>query len=217
MTRPRLLDLFCGAGGCSVGYHRAGFDIVGVDNRPQPRYPYEFVQADALTFPLDGYDVVHASPPCHEHSALASFRNGHGTGWMLPAIRQRLRDWGGPYVIENVAGADMPGALILCGASFGLRSGAYVLRRHRKFESNLFLMASGCACSSRILGVYGNGGGRKTRSPTRGPNGYTANAQERRELMGIDWMTRAELSQAIPPAYTEAIGEQLIAALAAAA
>ena len=106
MTRPRLLDLFCGAGGCSVGYHRAGFDVVGVDHVRQPRYPYEFVQADALTFPLDGYDAIHASPPCQAYSAAKNMWKGRLPDARHPdlvdATRERLIESGVPYVIENV-------------------------------------------------------------------------------------------------------------------
>ena len=210
--RPRLLDLFCGAGGCSVGYHRAGFDVVGVDNRPQPRYPYTFVQADAMRFPLDGFDAIHASPPCQDHSSLNNvIKVDHESGWMLPATRDRLRSWGGTYVIENVPGAPMVEPLMLCGASFGLYAGGYALRRHRLFESNVFLMGPGCACPRRILGVYGDGG------PGLYSRGRKASSGEARALMGIDWMNRREISQAIPPAYTQFIGEQLLTHLARAA
>jgi DNA (cytosine-5)-methyltransferase 1 len=211
VTRPRLLDLFCGAGGAAVGYHRAGFDVVGVDNRPQPRYPFEFVQADAMTYPLDGYDAVHASPPCQDHSDLSARVGVHGTGWMLQAILDRLETWGGAYVVENVESAPLPEALILCGASFGLGTNGRTLRRHRRFHSNLFLMGPGCACSNRIVGVYGTGGGGQM---TRG---YKATLAEAHAALGIDWMNRDEISQAIPPAYTQYIGELLLAHLAAEA
>ncbi len=218
--RPRLLDLFCGAGGCSVGYHRAGFDVVGVDINPQPNYPFEFHQADAMTYPLDGFAVVGASPPCQEHSVLAVLHSEpHGTGWMLDATRERLKASGLPYVIENVEAADMPGSLVLCGSEFGLtttteKHGRVWLKRHRRFESNVFLWgAGGCNCYGKLtVPVYGHGAG-GNRVNMRGPGV----AQASREVMGIDWMTRRELDQAIPPAYTEWIGLQLLEHLASEA
>src|SRR6266404_9137838 len=97
MTRPRLLDLFCGAGGAAEGYCRAGFAVTGVDISSQPRYPFTFIQADAMTFPLDGFDAVHASPPCQDHSATRDFGGDHGTGWMLTATRDRLAASGLPW------------------------------------------------------------------------------------------------------------------------
>ena len=200
----RLLDLFCGAGGAAVGYARAGFDVVGVDIVPQPHYPFSFIQADAMTYPLGGFDVIHASPPCQDHSTMVHIRGGHGTGWMLDSTRRRLAASGLPYVIENVESADMPGALILCGSSFGLGANGRGLRRHRRFESNLFLMGPPCACPRRIVGFYGTGG------PGQGNRGYKGTMAEAVTAMGIDWMTRRELSQAIPPAYTQHIGEQLL-------
>lgn len=215
--QPRLLDLFCKAGGASAGYARAGFDVTGVDIDPQPRYPYRFVQADAMTFPLDGYDVVAASPPCYDHSMLATRYDPDGTGWMLAATRTRLQAAGLPYVIECVAQADMPGSLVLCGTELGLTTrtalqGQVWLKRHRRFESNRWLWgAGGCNCRGKTgVPVYGHQS-RQKRMRWRGP-GVAAAA---REVMGIDWMTWAELSQAIPPAMTEFIGRQLIEQLAA--
>jgi DNA (cytosine-5)-methyltransferase 1 len=207
-ARPRLLDLFCGAGGAAMGYHRAGFDVTGVDNRPQPRYPFTFHRGDAMTWPLDGFDAVHASPPCQDHSDLRSRAGIHGTGWMLSATLDRLAASGIPWVVENVPGAPMPGALLLCGAAFGLGVDGYALRRHRLFLSDVWLMGPGCACGdSPVLGVYGTGGGgRMTR-------GVKADIRQARLLIDCPWMTTAELSQAIPPAYTEHVGLQMLAAL----
>lgn len=232
----RLLDLFCGAGGAAMGYHRAGFEVVGVDTKPQPRYPFRFVQADALTLVRDvlegcwhtpgpgsqclgHFDAVHASPPCFDHTALAAMTGGDGTGWMLDATRTLVAGWGLPYVIENVPGAPMPGALRLCGTEFGLRAidhdgGIVALRRHRYFESNAMLMgAGGCQHDPRIrwAGVYGG----NNNGPKRGRNcGYVPRIDVRRKLMDIDWMIRAEINLAIPPPpYTEHIGHQLMAAL----
>jgi hypothetical protein len=119
-VRPRLLDLFCGAGGAAVGYHRAGFDVVGVDINPQPRYPFEFHQADAMTFPLDGFDAIHASPPCqaYSHGTPPDKRSNHPD--LLDATRDRLNAAGLPWVIENVPRAPLRSPVILCGSQFDL-------------------------------------------------------------------------------------------------
>jgi DNA (cytosine-5)-methyltransferase 1 len=210
--KPRLLDLFCGAGGASKGYADAGFEVVGVDISPQPRYPFEFHQADAMTFPLDGFDVVHASPPCQRYSDLAK-RNGNAHEWpdLVPVTRLRLSSSGQPYVIENVEGSPLLSPTVLCGTSF---SGLRVLR-HRLFESNVPLVAPPHRGHPLVYTLdkrkahYGklnewtafvsvNGGG----------NCSVASA---RDAMGIDWMTKGELNEAIPPAYTEWIGRQLVA------
>lgn len=209
----RLLDLFCSAGGGAAGYAQAGFEVVGVDIEPQPRYPFEFVQADAMTFPLDGFDAIHASPPCQDHSALRSTHDAHGTGWMLLATVERLRASGVPWVIENVPGAKMNTGLILCGTQFDLKTiskekGEVWLRRHRLFQSSHLLWSPPrrCTCASRkIIGVYGNGDG--------GGRGWKGSHADRKAVMGIDWMNRNELSQSIPPAYTRFIGLQLLDAL----
>lgn len=216
----RLLDLFCGAGGAAVGYHRAGFEVVGVDINPQPHYPYEFHQADAMTYPLDGYDAIHASPPCHDHSTLRHTTGlDHGTGWMLDSTIARLKATAVPWVVENVENAKMPAdtySIVLCGSSFGLD-----VRRHRRFSSNLMLLAAPCdhawqtprfrsidyhqvrkerlAC---VVGVHGH-------------TNYAGEEQVRQAAMGIDWMGNYELTQAIPPAYTEHIGRQLLTHLEA--
>ena len=221
--RPRLLDLFCGAGGCSVGYHRAGFDVVGVDIDPHPDYPFEFVQADALAvlrgdvLDLGAFDVIHASPPCKSENPLRVMSERKHPNLLGPTL-DALRDRGGIWVVENVEATEqMPGALMLCGASFGLgatcRDGVYrPLRRHRLFESSVWLMGPGCMCDGRQpIGVYGTGGGGQM---TRG---YKAHPEEAREAMGIDWMTREDICQAIPPAYTQLVGEQLLTALERAA
>lgn len=215
--RPKLLDLFSGAGGAAAGYHRAGFDVVGVDIKPQPRYPFEFVQADAMTYPLDGFDAVHASPPCQDHSPLAKTSRIHGTGWMLQATIDRLAAAGLPWVVENVPGADMPGALVLCGSEFGLEDGPFALRRHRQFLSNVFLVgAGGCACASgkEIIGIYGDLSANDRRSGRHGEaRRMRAGVERARRLLGMPWADASELTQAIPPAYTTFIGEQLLAAL----
>jgi DNA (cytosine-5)-methyltransferase 1 len=208
-VKPRLLDLFCGAGGCSVGYHRAGFDVVGVDITPQPRYPFEFHEADALTFPLEGFDAIHASPPCQAHTTLRH-RTGGDYPDLVAATRDRLLDSGLPYVIENVVGAPLLNPVMLCGSTFGLGVGGRQLRRHRLFESNAPIMASPCQHHGPAVGVYGTGGGGQM---TRGFK--AEGVADARAALGIDWMSLAELAQAIPPTYTEHIGGYLMAEVTA--
>lgn len=216
-TRPLLLDLYSCQGGAAVGYHRAGFDVVGVDIVRQSRYPFMFIQADALQFLEDlgeTFDAIHASPPCQDWSTLKSLQGDHGTGWLLDATRTALVKLDKPWVIENVPGAKMHDPVVLCGSMFGLgatcRDGEYrQLRRHRQFESYGFdLTAPGrCSHDGQAVGVYGTGGGGQM---TRG---YKAHTEEAVEALGIDWMDKKGLSQSIPPAYTEYVGGQLIEAL----
>jgi DNA (cytosine-5)-methyltransferase 1 len=211
--KPRLLDLFCGAGGCSVGYHRAGFDVVGVDLAPQPNYPFAFHQADAMTFPLDGFDVVHASPPCQH---FTRYRNNvkditDRYGDLLEPIREHLVASGLPYVIENVEGAPLLEPVTLCGSMFDLD-----VRRHRLFETNWPLGDHPWPCRHRIWGRRFKGStGRKPNSRfTIEVGAWNEKLADQKAAMGVDWkLTLRELSEAIPPAYTEWIGEQLIRAL----
>lgn len=237
--RPRLLDLFCGAGGAAMGYYRAGFDVVGVDIAPQPNYPFEFHQADALavlrceSFLADPhfFGAIHASPPCQAYSIS---RHSHGKQHpeLLPPVRGLLGGIGLPYVIENVVGAPMDTTVELCGASFGLEAtdtdgAVLVLKRHRLFESNVMLMQPPCECAKyrhagvMVGGVYGGGPSNRSKAPWKGSGrrrgGYTPANEVRRCLMGIDWMTAKELTQAIPPAYTQFIGAQLLSHLGVAA
>lgn len=211
-----------------MGYHRAGFDVIGVDIKPQPRYPFRFVRADALEFLADLTDervvAIHASPPCTGHSTIASvggFRGSHGTEWLLRATIRLLDTIGLPYAVENVVGADMPGALTLCGSEFGLVAGGYVLRRHRQFSSNVFLLgAGGCAHSGRVIGVYGDLSRNdrcatsRSRRDGRPYRDMRASVETARQIMDIPWANAHELTQAIPPAYTEHIGQQLLDHLA---
>lgn len=209
---PRLLDLFCGAGGAAMGYHRAGFEVVGIDIAPQPRYPFEFHQADALTFPLEGFDAIHASPPCQAYSVTRKAWNGSDDHpELIEPIRKRLGDSGLAYVIENVVGAPLLNPIQLCGSSFGLD-----VRRHRLFETSFPLMAMPCAhhlqrearfpalrsgrtTLAKVVGVFGTGGG------------AAKDIDLWREAMGIDWMrTKHELAESIPPAFTEFIGAALM-------
>lgn len=213
MTRPRLLDLFCGAGGAAMGYHRAGFEVVGVDLHPQPRYPFVFHQADALTFPTEGFDAIHASPPCQRYSNATkrNGRQGRHPDHVGPT-RIRLAESGRPYVIENVVGAPLLSPAMLCGSMLGLR-----VRKHRLFETSVPLLTPRCQHEWQdrdpIFDIYQHG--RWIRSGVVyvfGSSGSKAGAHWN-EAMGIDWMNKRELAQAIPPAYTEYIGGFLLRAV----
>jgi len=220
VTYPRLLDLFCGGGGAAMGYHRAGFDVVGVDVNPQPNFPFEFHQADAMTYPLERFDAIHASPPCQAYSVLRRANPGAVYPDLVAPTRVRLQLAGVPWVMENVPGAPLSATVILCGSMFGLGSGERQLRRHRLFETNFAMLQPECMHEGEAVGVYGGGPtGRYTfengvKAGLKGRRGgYQGTMAERREAMGIDWMPSARLNQAIPPAYTQFIGEQLIAHL----
>jgi DNA (cytosine-5)-methyltransferase 1 len=209
----RILDLFCGAGGCAMGYSRAGFEVVGVDLVAQPRYPFEFYQDDAMTYPLDGFDAVHASPPCQAFTAYR--RKGHGVGDGYPdlisAVRRMLHRSGLPFVIENVPGAPLEHPLQLCGSSFGLD-----VRRHRLFETNWMLMGRPCDHKWQTP-RFPQATNRANLRRTVEVGVWRIPLSVQQDAMGIDWMTLPELSEAVPPAYTEHIGRQLLDALAVAA
>jgi len=219
---PRLLDLFCGAGGAAMGYHRAGFDVVGVDIKPQPHYPFEFIQADAMTYPLDGFDVIHASPPCQAYTPMSNRWRVSGKATkvhprLIEPTRVRLLGAGVPWVIENVPGAPIRPDVKLCGYSFGLR-----VHRHRLFETTELVMSVPYSCRGwrDHVGVYGDhpdGGRLWTRKDGHAPLRRAASIEDGRDAMGIDWMDWPELKEAIPPAFTEHIGRQLIQAIEAAA
>lgn len=213
--KPKLLDLCCKAGGMSMGYHQAGFDVTGVDIEPQPHYPFKFIQADALTLDaefLREFDLISASPPCQKYTKLAEWvrKNGKAYPNLINLIRDMLRESKKSYVIENVEEAPLIDPVILCGSMFNLR-----VRRHRKFESNFRITQPDCRhewqdndkifdrydhgkwYKSGIVGVYGCGGKDKARSNWE-------------KEMGINWMNSKELAQAIPPAYSKYIGEQFL-------
>jgi len=230
MGRPKLLDLFCCAGGAGMGYHRAGFDVVGVDLEPQPNYPFEFHQGDALAIlrrllnnealrfygheellGLDDFDAIHASPPCQGYTALAAV---HGNEWpkLVEPVRELLDATGLPYIIENVQGSPVRRDMTLCGEMFGLE-----VIRHRYFElggwtgtapahkphrGRVAGMRHGQWFTGPYFAVYGEGGGK-------------GSVAEWQRAMGIDWTdVRREIAEAIPPAYTQHIGEQLLAHIA---
>jgi DNA (cytosine-5)-methyltransferase 1 len=243
--RPKLLDLFCGAGGCAVGYHRAGFDVVGIDRESQPRYPYEFIKADAFMFlrsmmedcPEDNggysihdFSVIHASPPCQGYSRMRHlpWLKGKKYPLLIAETVKRLEQTGKTWVVENVedAGAEVRGAIMLCGTMFDLK-----VYRHRLFLSNRFLWQPPHRKHKVIIGkgrmlndrAKSNDDGWVS-LPSKGtplnglrPSGdrhavagHFSGMEAAKKAMGIDWMNRAELSQAIPPAYTEFIGKQLL-------
>jgi DNA (cytosine-5)-methyltransferase 1 len=211
VSRPRLLDLFCGAGGAAAGYAAAGFEVVGVDIRPMPRFPYEFHEADALTYPLAGFDVIHASPPCQRYSKSVSRRARATRPDLIAPIRDRLRASGRLYVIENVPGAPLLDPVTLCGSSFGLG-----VRRHRRFESCALIFGQPCRHDA-YEPQYAPAWNRSTPLRFRPiSGGWTADSDHELDAaaMGITHpMSPRELSESIPPAYTEWIGRQLIGRL----
>ena len=224
----RLLDLFCGAGGAAMGYSRAGFEVVGVDNRLQPRYPFEFHQADALEYVAEHwneFDAIHASPPCQFYSRLRHLP------WLrdkvywrsIPPTREALIATGRPYIIENVEDAcwDMVNPPIICGQAIGLN-----LYRHRCFEAwPMLLLAPSHQKHTGRLAAGKNSMAQRyavshvgVKEPTgvnawNGVAGHQAGMNRHHKAMGIDWMTNAELAQAIPPTMTELVGKQLMAYL----
>ena len=218
LSRLRLLDLFCCAGGAGMGYHRAGFEVVGVDIDPQPNYPFEFHQADAIevleSWDLFGFDAIHASPVCHDWSPLASVTGTNGTGALLLQTLDLLPSTGLPWIVENVTGAPLPtqsdlfgrhGA-VLCGTMFGLK-----VIRHRLFEASFPLSTpTHGSHEGEFYAPAGHGDPnwkRRDANPHLSGPGY---ADRCRDAMGMDWVNRDELAQAIPPAYTEWLGGLLM-------
>lgn len=203
----RLLDLYCKAGGAAMGYFRAGFDeIVGIDIEPQPHYPFTFIQANALMPPvnLSSFDAAHASPPCQKYSWAAKRWTKIERSDLVEPTRRMLAAAGIPYVIENVVGAPLRSPVRLCGEMFGLE-----VIRHRLFESNVYLFVPdhvrhrGTVMDGTYVTVAGHGG-----NNIRGRGSRAV----KQIAMGIDWMSDAELNEAIPPAYTEWIGKRILEA-----
>jgi DNA (cytosine-5)-methyltransferase 1 len=212
--KPRLLDLFCCAGGAGIGYSRAGFDVVGVDLKRQPNYPLPFIQADALSLDprfIAFFDAVHASPPCQSYSDLAK-RNRNADEWprLIEPVREMLKRTGLPYVIENVDGAPLINPVVLCGTMFqNLR-----VLRHRLFEANFMIMTPPHARHPKVhtfdrrKAHFGKTDEWKDFVQVTGGGNCTLAAA--REAMGIDWMNKGEINESIPPAYTEFIGRELL-------
>jgi DNA (cytosine-5)-methyltransferase 1 len=228
-VKPRLLDLFCGAGGAAMGYSRAGFDVVGVDISPQPNYPFEFVQADIAQWAsiddttvrglrYSDFDAVHASPPCQAHTPMSNRWRGKGGRAdehhdLIPATRELLRATGLPYVIENVPGArsSLESPYVLTGEMFGLG-----VHRPRLFETTFgMLVPQKPPAHPASIGVYGQKpDGRLLWRRVDGTEQRAAvSLEQARRAMGVDWMTWRELAESIPPAYTHFIGHQLLAHL----
>lgn len=219
---PRILDTFCKAGGAGMGYSRAGFDVVGVDIQPQPRYPFPFILGDALEilrrmiaggtllatdgsrYGLKDFDAIHASPPCQRYSTISKYA---GVSQNYPDLVDPVRDLlilsGLPYDIENVIGAPLKNPLTLRGSMFGLN-----VRKHRIFETSYFVTTQPCNHShpsqKNVQAVYGHPGGSSKRDGKK-----FGNINDWRRAMDINWMSAHELAEAIPPAYTEYIGKQL--------
>jgi DNA (cytosine-5)-methyltransferase 1 len=212
MSRPLLLDLFSGAGGAGAGYYRAGFDVLGADLRSMPNYPFEFIQADALTLLADRsfmsqFSAVHASPPCQRRSKMTNCRPGLAAEYpdLVEPVRGLLAEWGGPWVIENVEGAGLPGqddlfgahGVMLCGTMFGR-----ALYRHRWFRASFPLKSPG---HPRHL-LPASKAGHWRPGTVISVEGHCSPIDLAREVMGIDWMTRNELKESIPPYFTEYLG-----------
>lgn len=210
----RILDLFCCAGGAGVGYNRAGFEVVGVDIKPQPNYPFPFMLADALALDpkfIAQFDAVHASPPCQSYSDLAK-RNGNGHEWprLIEPVRDMLIKSGLPYIIENVEGAPLLNPVVLCGTMFPkLR-----VLRHRLFEANFKITPPPHKKHPKVhtfdkrKSHYGKTDDMIDYVQVTG--GGNCSIAAARDAMGINWMTKAELNESIPPAYTLLIGRQLL-------
>lgn len=207
----KLLDLFCGAGGASVGYALAGFEITGIDLKHGKRYPYQYIKGDVLSYIEDldflrSFDVIHASPPCQTHSITQHLRNAQGKSTskvdLIPQTRAALIASGKPYIIENVPGSPLIDPVLLCGSAFGLK-----VRRHRLFESNVAIQGTTCNHKEqgRPVGVYGS---MRDEIPKGGKTAETM--EQALDAMGITNMIWSELVEAIPPAYTKHLGNQLL-------
>lgn len=202
-VRPRCADLFCGAGGAAMGLYRAGFEVVGWDVLPQPHYPFEFQLGDAMEADLTGFDFVWASPPCQRYSRMQNIRkNAERHPDLVGPVRDKLAKWGGPWIVENVMTAPLVSPIMLCGTMFGLR-----IIKHRLFESNLALVAPTAKCDHRDVFDPWHGKGRT--------------AAAHRESQGTPWIPSpggaskkrgrsGDTNNAIPPAYSEFLGRQVL-------
>jgi DNA (cytosine-5)-methyltransferase 1 len=237
MSKPKLLDLFAGAGGAARGYQQAGFHVTGIDIVRQPRYIGDaFIQMDAIaamdTLNAGGYivdtaehkwylkdfDAIHASPPCQAYTGMrritiARFGSAPDHPDLIEPTRRSLEENGKPWVIENVQNSPLHTQVILCGAAFGLKHVA----RHRHFESSVMLWNPPRCCHHQekyTVGVYGERpDGRRVSQRQYRLCRVARSLEEAQQLMGIDWMIWDEIKQAIPPAYTKWVGERLLEAM----
>jgi len=204
----KALDLFCGAGGASYDLNQAGFTVIGVDINNQPNYPFDFTQSDAVSFDIPkDVNFVWASPPCQAFTAYK--RNGKVKNYpnLIPEVRNKLKQWGGLYCIENVKNAPLENPIQLCGSSFGLN-----VRRHRLFECNFYVKAPPCDHSWQTP-RFPPASNRKNLRKTVEIGVWRISLEVQKKAMGINWMKLKELSQAIPPAYSELIGKFALMAL----
>ncbi|MCB1466614.1 MAG: DNA cytosine methyltransferase [Rhizobiaceae bacterium] len=210
----RALDLFCGAGGASKGLMDAGFDVIGVDLAPQKHYPGAFIQVDVLKLPvmfLQMFDLVWASPPCQAHTQLKSLPGAKKHLDLIPQTRALLQKAGVPYIIENVEGAPLIDPVTLCGTMFGLGIPEAELHRHRIFETSFPVLTPECdhGLKPSVIGIYGGhvrNRQRREGSSNRGVADFTPD--QGRQAMGTPWMNLKEMSQAIPPAYSQFLARQ---------
>ena len=206
----KLLDLFCGAGGASMGYSKAGFEVTGIDLKHGKRYPFKYIRGDVMDYITDmnflrSFDVIHASPPCQTFSATKHLRNAQGKSTskldLVEPVRNALIESGIPYIIENVEGAPLIDPVLVCGSAFDLK-----VRRHRLFESSFALVGTQCnhKKQGKPVGIYGS---MRDEIPNGGHTAKTM--EEANEAMGIDWMIWGELVESIPPVYTAFLGLQI--------
>jgi DNA (cytosine-5)-methyltransferase 1 len=201
----KILDLYCRAGGAGMGYHQGGYEVTGIDNKPQPRYPFKFIQSDAIEYLMEHwkeYDAFHASPPCQLNSTMTKglWKDRLASHPELIApTRNILIETGRPYIIENVPTAPLINPTVLCGSMFGLK-----VRKHRLFETSFMVFQPVCnhKVQGKTVSVYGHSGGSSKRDGLKFPG-----IAEWKEAMQIYWMIGEELSQAIPPAYTKYISQ----------
>ena len=204
--KPKLLDLFCGAGGASMGYSRAGFYIVGVDIVPQPEYPFEFHEIDAFEYPFERFDAIHASPPCQGYSYLTPKTNKAKHEKLISKVRSYLKHSKKPYIIENVAGAkaELYNPTMLCGSMFGLRC-----QRHRFFETS-FDLSIALSCDHKNIPLLVTTASKASRLLRKKLGIPPKTIQNAPLAYGVNWMSFKGLKECIPPAYTECIGKQLM-------